>query len=194
MQSLFNIFIFPGFLFLFVFGLSAQFFDRRIYARLQNRQGPPWFQPLADFIKLVSKEEIIPEEANPNMFKAMPVIALTAVVTTIMYVPMWKPQALCYFNGDLVVVLYLLTFPTLTMSYLLRLGICFRWKNIKRIIGIVLIISKNVLPTPRFIRAWDVRTIAFFAVLMRFLENLAYAIEVLSLWLRKLPCCQKHMV
>ena len=57
-SSLFSIFIFPGFLFLFVFGLSAQFFDRRIYARLQNRQGPPWFQPLADFIKLVSKEGI----------------------------------------------------------------------------------------------------------------------------------------
>ena len=114
MQALFNIFIFPGFLFLFVFGLSAQFFDRRIYARLQNRQGPPWFQPLADFIKLVSKEEIIPEEANPNMFKAMPVIAITAVVTTIMYIPMWRPQALFSFNGDLIVVLYLLTIPTLT--------------------------------------------------------------------------------
>lgn len=114
MRALFNIFIFPGFLFLFVFGLSAQFFDRRIYARLQNRQGPPWFQPLADFIKLVSKEEIIPEEANPNMFKAMPVIALTAVVTSILYIPMWSPRALSYFNGDLVVVLYLLTIPTLT--------------------------------------------------------------------------------
>lgn len=114
MQALFSIFVFPGFLFLFVFGLSAQFFDRRIYARLQNRQGPPWFQPLADFIKLVSKEEIIPEEANPNMFRAMPVVALTAVVTSILYIPMWKPAALYSFNGDLIVVLYLLTIPTLT--------------------------------------------------------------------------------
>jgi NADH-quinone oxidoreductase subunit H len=114
MQALFNIFVFPGFLFLFVFGLSAQFFDRRIYARLQNRQGPPWFQPLADFIKLVAKEEIIPEEANPNMFKAMPVVALTAVVASVIYIPMWSAKALCSFNGDLIVVLYLLTIPTLT--------------------------------------------------------------------------------
>lgn len=114
MQAIFSIFIFPGFLFLFIFGLSAQFFDRRIYARLQNRQGPPWFQPLADFIKLVSKEEIIPEEANPSMFSAMPVVGLTAVVTTILYIPIWKPAALYSFNGDLIVVIYLLTIPTLT--------------------------------------------------------------------------------
>lgn len=114
MQSLFSIFVFPGFLFLFIFGLGAQFFDRRIYARLQNRQGPPWFQPLADFIKLVSKEDIIPEEANPNMFKAMPVVAMTAVITSILYIPLWSPKALYSFDGDLIVVLYLFTIPTLT--------------------------------------------------------------------------------
>ena len=56
MMSLFYILIFPGFLFLSAFGLAAEFFDRKLYARLQNRVGPPWFQPLADFIKLAAKE------------------------------------------------------------------------------------------------------------------------------------------
>lgn len=112
--SLFNILIFPGFLFLAVFGLAAEFFDRKLYARLQNRVGPPWFQPLADFIKLVSKEDVIPEEANPSMFRLMPVFALTAVATAMLYIPIWSVRSLFYFNGDLIVILYLLTLPTLT--------------------------------------------------------------------------------
>ena len=114
MMSLFYILIFPGFLFLSAFGLAAEFFDRKLYARLQNRVGPPWFQPLADFIKLAAKEEVIPEEANPSMFKLMPVLAITATITAFFYIPLWSAKPLFAFSGDLIVVLYLLTIPTLT--------------------------------------------------------------------------------
>ena len=113
MGALFSILIFPGFLFLIVFGLSAQFIDRKAYARLQNRVGPPWFQPLADLIKLLGKENIIPREANARMFKAAPIFALTAAVTAFFYIPLWKAGALFSFDGDIIVVLYLLTIPTL---------------------------------------------------------------------------------
>ena len=114
MSSLFCILIFPGFLFLSAFGLAGQFVDRKLCARLQNRVGPPWFQPFADFIKLSSKEEIIPEEANPSMFKLMPVLAITATITAIFYIPLWSAKPMCAFSGDLIVILYLLTIPTLT--------------------------------------------------------------------------------
>lgn len=114
MSALFSMLIFPGFLFLAVFGLIGEYIDRKLYARLQNRVGPPWFQPLADLIKLASKEDIVPDEANPSMFKAMPIFALTATVTASFYIPMWKSQALLSFNGDIIVTLYLLTIPTLT--------------------------------------------------------------------------------
>ena len=77
-MPLFNIFVFPGILFLVVAGLWFEFVDRRMYARMQHRQGPPWFQPLADFIKLIAKETIIPEDANKLLFVAMPIVALTA--------------------------------------------------------------------------------------------------------------------
>lgn len=113
-SSLFSIIVFPGFFFLVTFALAMEFFDRKLYARLQNRVGPPWFQPLADFIKLLGKEDIVPEEANPAIFKLMPVFALTAAVTASFYIPFWKPEALFSFNGDLVVVLYLLMIPTVT--------------------------------------------------------------------------------
>jgi NADH-quinone oxidoreductase subunit H len=114
MIALFNMLVFPGFLFLAFMGLACEYIDRKLYARLQNRVGPPWFQPFADFIKLAAKEEIIPEEANPRMFKAMPVFAITATITASFYIPMWNARALLSFNGDLIVTLYLLTIPTLT--------------------------------------------------------------------------------
>ncbi len=114
LEALFSILVFPGFLFLSLFGLAAEYVDRILYARLQNRMGPPWFQPLADFIKLLSKEDIVPEDAEPKIFRILPVIAVTAVVTAFLYIPLWKETSLFSFQGDIIVVLYLLTIPTLT--------------------------------------------------------------------------------
>jgi NADH-quinone oxidoreductase subunit H len=112
--ALFSMLVFPGFLFLGVMGFALEFYDRRLYARFQNRQGPPWYQPLADIIKLASKEDIVPENASPLMFTVMPLVALTAAVCSFFYIPLWNAQALYAFPGDLVVVIYLLTIPTLT--------------------------------------------------------------------------------
>jgi NADH-quinone oxidoreductase subunit H len=113
-QALIQMFLFPGLLFLVFAGLAGEFADRKLYARFQNRMGPPWFQPAADFIKLLAKEEIVPDEADRAMFKLAPVFALTAVVTSSFYIPLWGPKALYSFDGDAVVVLYLLTLPTFT--------------------------------------------------------------------------------
>lgn len=114
MAALVQILVFPGFLFLAVFGFLIEFVDRKLYARLQNRMGPPWFQPFADFLKLVAKEDVIPEEANPRIFKMMPVLSLASAVTAIFYIPLWKMSSLYSFNGDIIVVLYLLTVPAIT--------------------------------------------------------------------------------
>jgi NADH-quinone oxidoreductase subunit H len=75
--------------------------------------GPPWFQPAADFIKLLAKEEIIPSQSNPKMFKLAPLFALSFAVTAFLYIPLWRPDSLLSFNGDILVVLYLLTLPAL---------------------------------------------------------------------------------
>lgn len=114
MFAFFSIFIFPGFVFLSIFGLLAEFIDRKICARLQNRIGPPWFQPLADLIKLLGKEDIVPTEANIHMFTLAPIFAITATVCSVFYIPIWGIDALYSFNGDIIAVLYLLTIPTLT--------------------------------------------------------------------------------
>jgi NADH-quinone oxidoreductase subunit H len=111
----FNLLIFPGFLFVVVFGMTAEYVDRKFCAKLQNRIGPPWYQPFADLVKLVAKENIIPEEADAAIFKLMPVIAVTSIITAFFYIPLWQMKALFSFNGDLIVVIYLLTIPTLTI-------------------------------------------------------------------------------
>ncbi|MCL2496829.1 MAG: NADH-quinone oxidoreductase subunit H [Clostridiales bacterium] len=112
--DLFQMLIFPGFLFLGVYSLIFEFLDRKMVARLQNRVGPPWYQPLADFLKLLGKEIIIPEEADRKIFPVLPVIALAAVTAAFLYVPTYKISSVYPFEGDLIVLLYLMTLPTLT--------------------------------------------------------------------------------
>jgi len=109
------LFIFPGFVFLFSFSLFTEYLDRKIYARIQRRVGPPFLQPFADLVKLASKEDIVPEKAEHFMFTAAPLVGLAAIFAAFLYLPIVTTSGLHSFNGDLVVVLYLLTIPTLAL-------------------------------------------------------------------------------
>lgn len=111
--TLFTLLVFPGFLFMSAAGLVGEYVDRKLYARFQNRMGPPWYQPFADFVKLLSKEDLVPEGADRAMFKAVPLVALTAAIVPFFYIPMWSASAIRHFEGDAVVALYLLTIPCL---------------------------------------------------------------------------------
>lgn len=112
--ALFQIVIFPGFLFLGALSLVFEYVDRKLYARMQNRIGPPWYQPLADIVKLLSKETIVPCDADSHLFGAIPVFALAATCAAFLYIPIWSINSLMPFDSDLIVVLYFLTIPTLT--------------------------------------------------------------------------------
>jgi len=115
LTPLFHVFVFPGFLFLMAFGLFAAWVDRKLIAKMQNRVGPPLLQPLADLIKLLAKEDIIPESANRAMFAFVPLVAFAGVVASAVYVPMWSFHAANSFAGDLIVVIYLLTLPAFAL-------------------------------------------------------------------------------
>jgi len=114
-NSFFNLLIFPGLLFVMIGGLAFEYVDRKIHARMQNRMGPPWFQPFADMVKLLAKESIVPENADRWVFRLVPIVALAATVTSFLYIPLWRSQALYSFDGDLIVVFYLLTLPTMAL-------------------------------------------------------------------------------
>jgi len=108
--------IFPGGLFLMNVGLFYEWIDRKMVARYQNRVGPRWFQPLADSIKLLAKEEIIPDGVHKGLFLALPVIALTGALTAALYVPLFGFEAAFNFKGDLIVTMYLLSMITLCIG------------------------------------------------------------------------------
>jgi NADH-quinone oxidoreductase subunit H len=111
-----SLLVFPGGLFLLVGGLLYEWVDRKLVARFQNRVGPRWFQPIADTIKLLAKEEILPAGVHPGLFTALPVIALAAALTAALYVPMIGLNPAYSFRGDLVVTLYLLSAMTLCLG------------------------------------------------------------------------------
>ena len=117
--------VFPGLLFLFVYSTFVEWFDRKVYARLQNRMGPTHtgksglLQPIADFVKLMAKEDIVPDKADKGLFNALPVVGLAIVITAGLLLPVWNIDLAVAgpisFPGDLIVILYLLSLPTLVL-------------------------------------------------------------------------------
>lgn len=108
--------IFPGGLFVIAASLAYEYVDRKLVARFQNRVGPRWFQPLADFIKLLVKEEIVPEGVNKGLFNGLPLAALAGALTAALYVPMAGLAPSWGFRGDLVAAVYLLMMMTLCIG------------------------------------------------------------------------------
>jgi NADH-quinone oxidoreductase subunit H len=108
--------VFPGGLFVIFGGLAYEYVDRKLVARFQNRVGPRWFQPLADLVKLLVKEEIVPEGVNRGLFNGLPVAALAGALTAALYVPMAGLAPAWGFRGDLVVTVYLLMMMTLCIG------------------------------------------------------------------------------
>ena len=104
--------LFPGGAFVILMGLSYEWADRKLIARLQNRVGPRWFQTAADLVKLLSKEEIMPDGVDARLFVGLPIAAPAGALTAALYVPMAGTPALS-FPGDLIVAVTLLAMLTL---------------------------------------------------------------------------------
>lgn len=113
LRTLFIIALFPAGLFVLVNGLLYQWANRKAIARLQNRVGPRWFQPFADALKLLAKEEVVPEGTNPRLFMGLPVVALAGALTAALYLPIAGLAPAYSFPGDLIVTVYMLSLLTL---------------------------------------------------------------------------------
>ncbi|MBI4927916.1 MAG: NADH-quinone oxidoreductase subunit H, partial [Anaerolineae bacterium] len=82
----------------------------------QNRVGPRWFQPLADVMKLLAKEEITPAGVDRTLFFLLPVIALASALTAALYVPIAGFIPAASLRGDLIIALYMLSVLTLCLG------------------------------------------------------------------------------
>jgi NADH-quinone oxidoreductase subunit H len=125
LRTILYLVIYPGLLFLFIYSTFCEWFDRKLYARFQNRMGPTHtgrfglLQPIADFFKLMAKEDVVPEAADKRLFSVLPVIGLAVVMTAGLLLPVWNfdlsQPGWTSFSGDIIVILYLLSLPTLIL-------------------------------------------------------------------------------
>ncbi|MHA2315628.1 MAG: complex I subunit 1/NuoH family protein [Candidatus Hermodarchaeia archaeon] len=119
--ALLEILLFPGFLFLIALAFFYEWVDRKFFARLQNRYGPIYtgpsglLQPFADFIKLLSKEDITPAAADKFMFSCAPLFLLSFPLLALFLVPITGLKALISFEGDLIFLMFLFTLIAVTV-------------------------------------------------------------------------------
>jgi formate hydrogenlyase subunit 4 len=97
------------------FGLLYKGIDRKISAHMQGRIGPPIIQPFRDVKKLFVKENIIPENAIPWIFNLVPLLGLASTISILLYLPLGGFTPVLTTGGDLILILYLLLFPSLAL-------------------------------------------------------------------------------
>jgi len=102
-------------IFAILLGLSFKGIDRKIAAHMQSRVGPPLRQPFWDVGKLLIKDSVVPENAVSWLFNFAPVICLASSITLLLYIPIAGYEPLLHRHGDLILILYLLTIPALSM-------------------------------------------------------------------------------
>ena len=112
LTTFFHLIVIPGALYLVAAALLAAWLDRKMVALWQARVGPPWYQPFADLVKLFAKEDIMPVGGSQALGAALPIFALACTLTAGLNVPVCG-YAAGSFAGDLIVVLFLLSLPTL---------------------------------------------------------------------------------
>jgi len=87
--------------------------ERKIIARMQQRLGPNrvgprgLLQPIADVLKLLQKEDIIPYNVDKPVFKIAPLISLVCAGTGVALIPLWESFVLSNLNVGLLFILAL---------------------------------------------------------------------------------------
>src|SRR5918912_882960 len=81
-------------LFVFMTALAyLQWVERKVIAHVQVRMGPSrvgphgLLQPLADVIKLITKEDLVPPYVNKYLYLAAPFLAITMALLSISVIP-----------------------------------------------------------------------------------------------------------
>ncbi|MGQ4891524.1 MAG: complex I subunit 1/NuoH family protein [Candidatus Njordarchaeia archaeon] len=102
------IILYIGFTFLAFF---SEWVERKVKARAQSRVGPLFagpkgiLQPLADFLKLMSKEEINPIGADRRLLNILPVLSATLFMFILFFMPIYNYAGFIDYPADLIFVL-----------------------------------------------------------------------------------------
>ena len=135
MEELWNIYGLPFAMILLHIGITVgvllgcvaymTYAERKVLAAMQKRQGPmlvgPFglLQPLADGIKLLSKETIIPTQANKVVFLLAPLLTFTLALVAWAVIPVGAGLALAEIN---VGILYLFAISSMGVYGVIMAG------------------------------------------------------------------------
>jgi NADH-quinone oxidoreductase subunit H len=117
LEFVFGVLVFPGFTFILLFTMFCDWVERKIEARMQNRIGPTYtgpagiLQPFADFLKLLTKEDIVPFDTRNFVFRLAPILSFSIFVFAFLFLPIDGANAILNlsFEGDLIFVLTLVS-------------------------------------------------------------------------------------
>ncbi|MFQ5940624.1 MAG: NADH-quinone oxidoreductase subunit NuoH [Nitrososphaerales archaeon] len=127
--TFFKVAVFPGFTFAALFAIVLIFFERKFLAKMQLRVGPyhagrevVWWarslggflQMIADLLKLISKEIIIPSGADKPIFWAAPVVLVVISAGLLSVIPAAPGWVIADIDVGLLVVFAILGFFPLT--------------------------------------------------------------------------------
>ncbi len=111
--------VFPGLLFTLIASFLTQWYYRKLYAHMQNRVGPRFIgpfgllQPIADFLKLLFKEDIttiVARRREQALFLSLGAGACIALLAMLPFSP--YPIKASY---DVIIALYLTYWPTIAL-------------------------------------------------------------------------------
>src|SRR3990172_11634936 len=116
--------ILPGIAFTITLGLVFEWLERKTMARMMGRVGPMVagpagiLQPLADFLKLLYKEEIIPSFADRTVFRFAPGLFFLAPLVSMPFVPVTGPSSTAGFSLDILLIVFILAYATFVVAVL----------------------------------------------------------------------------
>ncbi|MCL5115523.1 MAG: NADH-quinone oxidoreductase subunit H [Candidatus Marsarchaeota archaeon] len=104
-----------------IFGYLMGWFERKFIARMQSRRGPTYvgkfgiLQNLADLIKLLSKENIVPANADKRLFQFTIPMMIFAFIMAIAFIPLTQTFVGVNTSIGLIVVFMILSFLPLLL-------------------------------------------------------------------------------